>query len=140
MSRISREEYLMLEAWNASRRSTCLRLQVGAVLARDGRVVVSGYNGAPKGQPHCDPSVCGPDVPCLRTVHAEVNCIYFAARHGILVEGTTMFTTDSPCQRCAEAIVNAGVHSVFFNRAYRDTAPIEFLSKAKIIVIQYDPI
>ena len=37
----------------ASKRSTCLRRQVGAVIVRDNQVLATGYNGAPKGLPNC---------------------------------------------------------------------------------------
>lgn len=117
--RISRDEYLMREAWNASRRSTCLRLNVGAVLVREGRVIVAGYNGTPSGFMHCSYATCGPDKPCLNTVHAEANCIYFAARHGIATRGTVMYSTDSPCKTCAEALIQAGVIEFVFYRDYR---------------------
>lgn len=36
-----------------SQRSTCSRLHVGAIVSRDGRVIATGYNGAPSGLPHC---------------------------------------------------------------------------------------
>lgn len=42
-----------------SLRGTCDRKQVGAVLAREGRVLSVGYNGAPPGLPHCESNVHG---------------------------------------------------------------------------------
>lgn len=36
-----------------AKRGTCSRLQVGAVFAVEGRVVATGYNGAPPGLAHC---------------------------------------------------------------------------------------
>lgn len=51
--RISREDMLMQMARIVAQRGTCSRLQVGAVFAKDGRVVVTGYNGAPPGVRHC---------------------------------------------------------------------------------------
>lgn len=135
--RISRNEYLMEAARLAAMRSTCNRLQVGAILERDGRIIVSGYNGVPSGFPHCDPDVCKIDKPCIRTVHAEVNCIYFAARHGIATERTTIWTTDSPCASCAQAIINAGIVRVVYERAYRDESPISLLHAAGLLVESY---
>ena len=132
--RISREEYLMREAWNASLRSSCLRLQVGAILSRDGRVVVTGYNGSLSGLDHCTPLTCNPTTPCTATVHAEVNCVYFAARLGISTHGTFMYTTDSPCRKCAEAIIQSGVSVVIYDREYRDTEPLGLLRYAGIVV------
>ena len=51
--RMSWDEYFMRMAHLVAKRSTCLRRQVGAVLVKDNRVLATGYNGAPKGLPHC---------------------------------------------------------------------------------------
>ena len=53
VTRISRDEMLMEVAHVTAKRGTCSRLQVGAVISRDGRILVTGYNGAPAGLPHC---------------------------------------------------------------------------------------
>jgi dCMP deaminase len=123
----------------AAQRSSCLRLQVGAVLVRSGRVVVWGYNGTPAGQPHCTAADCGPDKPCTKTVHAEANCVYFAARLGIETLDTVMYTTDSPCKTCAEAIINAGIVEVVYEEPYRDLSPVETLEASGIIVRHFKP-
>lgn len=51
--RPSRTQILMAHAALASARGTCPRKSVGVVIARDGRILSTGYNGAPKGLPHC---------------------------------------------------------------------------------------
>lgn len=53
MERLTRDEYLMEVAHVVARRGTCSRAQVGVVFAREGRIVATGYNGAPPGVPHC---------------------------------------------------------------------------------------
>lgn len=136
--RITRDEYLLNEVFNAAKRSTCLRLQVGAVLVREGRPILAGYNGSLSGFPHCTPESCNRDIPCKNTVHAEVNVIYFAARHGIATSGATLWCTDSPCKICAEAIIQAGIEKVVYVRAYRDTYPLELLDAAGIDHHQYE--
>lgn len=137
--RISRYEYWMESAYLAAKRSTCLRLQVGAVLVDEGRIIVSGYNGVPQGFEHCTPADCGPDHPCTKTVHAEANCIAFAARNGIRTERAFMVATDSPCVSCAQLIINAGIILFMYDRPYRDTTGIELLKRAKIDVRNYGP-
>lgn len=52
--RISRDTMLMGMAQIVAQRGTCSRLQVGAIVSRDGRVISTGYNGAPAGLPHCE--------------------------------------------------------------------------------------
>ena len=85
MARISWDEYFMSMAELASRRSTCLRRHVGAVIVRDNQVLSTGYNGAPKGLPNCcDLNEClrkklgipsGERHELCRAVHAEANAI-----------------------------------------------------------------
>jgi dCMP deaminase len=120
------------------RRSTCLRLQVGAIIMREGRVISGGYNGTPSGLPHCDPHICGPEKPCTRTIHAEANAIAFAAKYGISTDDCAMWATDSPCIDCAKLMINSGITSVVFLRPYRDESPIEWLLAAKINVKFYE--
>lgn len=121
------------------RRSTCLRLQVGAIIVREGRVISGGYNGAPAGQPHCTPDICSPDKPCTRTIHAEANSIAFAAKYGISTQNCGMYCTDSPCMDCAKLIINAGITSMVCLRPYRDEAPIDLLLKAGVQFKFYAP-
>lgn len=54
VNRISRDEMLMEMAETVAKRGTCSRLRVGCVVSRDGRVISTGYNGAPAGITHCD--------------------------------------------------------------------------------------
>lgn len=54
LERISRDEMLMEMAFVVAKRATCSRAHVGCVISRDGRIIVTGYNGAPAGVPHCD--------------------------------------------------------------------------------------
>lgn len=53
MERISREGMLMGVAQVVAYRGTCSRAQVGVVFAVEGRILVTGYNGAPRGVDHC---------------------------------------------------------------------------------------
>ena len=111
-------QLLMRAAYLWAERSTCDRLHVGAVIARDNRIVATGYNGAPSKVAHCDHRGEDADTACRRAVHAEANAIAFAARHGIAVEGSTIYTTHMPCSSCAQLIINAGVEKIFYHREY----------------------
>lgn len=133
-TRISRDEALMENALTWSRRGTCLRKQVGAVIALESRVISTGYVGAPAGLPHCDEHNCSQDRPCNRTVHAEANAIAFAARKGIATEGATLYTTLSPCEPCARLIINAGITELVFLDRYRDPAGLILLCEALVRV------
>lgn len=130
--RINRDTMLMGVAQLVAQRGTCLRLQVGALVALDGRIISTGYNGAPAGMEHCNVSNCSWDKPCERTIHAEANAIVFAARHGVKLDGSTLYTTYSPCKTCAGLIINAGVKLVVYKKAYRDSEPLDILTSAEV--------
>jgi dCMP deaminase len=108
---------------------------VGCVIVRENRILVTGYNGAPPGEPHCTER--GPDgqIFCARrasnisdeekhkvcpSVHAEENAISIAEKFGLvhLLEGSSIYTTLAPCVRCSERLAKAGVKKVFFELAY----------------------
>lgn len=118
-TRPSLDATLLAAAYVWARRSTCSRLQVGAVLARDGRTLSTGYNGAPSGLEHCEHL---DDEPCTVSVHAEANALIFAGRHGVSTEGATLYLTHAPCLGCAGLIVNAGVVEVVYAEPYRSVA------------------
>lgn len=126
-------------AVSASKRSTCRRKQVGALIAIDGRPLSVGYAGAPSGMPHCLEHGCliGPEGGCIRTVHAEANAIAFAARKGLATENATLYATVSPCPACAKLIINAGIMQVRYLEEYRLVEGIEILKSAGIRVEQH---
>lgn len=149
--RPSRDQVLMEMAHTVAKRSTCSRLQVGCVVSRDGRPLVTGYNGAPAGMPHCDHTcLCGreaqgmtthvagcPAEPCIIAVHDAANAIAYAARWGIELAGAEMHTTDSPCYVCAQLIINAAIRRVVWAREYRIQDGIELLRSAGIEAEQF---
>lgn len=84
-------------AWEWSRRATCARLHVGAVLAQDDRIISSGYNGAPSGVDHCSHEA----VECSACFGSGVECGLSECPE-ILGRGecpATAFHTD-PCPQC----------------------------------------
>lgn len=120
-----------------AQRSTCQRLQVGAVLAVDSRIVSTGYNGVASGLPHCEH---GPESgQCLEAVHAEANVLAFAARHGISTAGSTLYVTHSPCLDCAKLLINAGVERVVYAERYRSAAGLTLLERVGIKTRQLVP-
>ena len=132
--RISRDDLLMRVAHLMSQRSTCNRLHVGAVIAQEGRIVSTGYAGAPSGVHHCDDSNCTPSDPCNRTVHAEAGAISYAARKGISTEGATLYCTHQPCLKCSQLIINSGIKRVVYDHPYRDNSGLELLLSVGVTV------
>ncbi len=143
MSRPSWDAYYLSMARMVATRSTCNRLQVGCVLVTDDhRVLSSGFNGAPPGEPHCLDVGCDTSAGkgCQRTTHAEENaCLW--AYHQLskrLYDGCTAYVTHSPCKTCAEKMFVLGVSRVVYETAYRDSTPLEWLSKMGVQVEQIE--
>lgn len=135
--RPTRHEVLMDCAMVWATRGTCCRLKVGAVLAKDGRIISHGYNGALPGHRHCTPDTCNDSGPCLHTVHAERNAINWARVSGIVdFSKMVLYLTDSPCIDCAKFIVEVGVGEVVYNRKYRIEDGINWLRQNNVKVSQ----
>lgn len=120
------DQYFLALARNASTRATCDRKHVGAVLVRDHRLLASGYNGSIAGAPHCDEvGHLLVDNHCVRTVHAEANAVTQAAKHGVNIDGSTCYTTASPCWPCFKLLANAGVKKIVYAEEYRMTDEVK---------------
>lgn len=135
IDRPTRDDMLMEVAQVIAQRSTCQRAAVGVVVARDARILVTGYNGAPAGMPHCThnpwEAVSEKDqAGCTRAVHAEANAIAYAARYGIEIAGADLYTTLAPCLPCAQLIINSGLDRVVYGRPYHDTMGVMLLDDA----------
>ena len=134
--RPSWNEYFMNVAHEVARRSTCERAQVGAVIVKDKRILTTGYNGSPRGLPHCTEVGCLMDNGhCVRTLHAEQNAIIVAALHGVITEGATIYITHQPCFLCAKMIINAGIIQIVYDKEYPDDRSSEFLEQAGVELI-----
>jgi dCMP deaminase len=137
------DEYFLDIAGLVSRRSSCRRRSVGAVLVKDRRILTTGYNGAPTGLRHCLELGClreqhhvpsGERHELCRGLHAEQNAIIQAALHGVSVRGATLYCTNHPCVICAKMIINAGAVKVIFRDGYSDELSEEMLQEAGVQV------
>ena len=127
MGRISRQVMFMEMARVASKRATCHRLNVGAIVTRENNPISVGWNGAEAGAPHCAGNDCPGIVPGnCGTLHAEANAIIKAdlimglnnAGHSPQVD---LYTTDSPCPECCLLIMNSRLYvkRIFYEKPYR---------------------
>lgn len=122
--RPNKDEYLLMLAEVASKRSTCRHRQQGTVLARDYRVIAAGYNGSPPGHTHCTDDVCWKDnfkKSCrAEGLHGESNAIATAARLGIPTDGADMFSVYSPCLACCNLMMTAGIKRLVYQKRYEN--------------------
>lgn len=141
--RPSWDEYFMDLTRVVSKRSTCLKRRVGAVIVKDYRVLATGYNGAPKGLKHCEEVGClrqklkvpsGQRHELCRGLHAEQNAIIQAAWDGVKIKGATMYSTYQPCVICAKMMINAGIKRLVYEGSYPDKLAKQMLKESKIKV------
>jgi dCMP deaminase len=129
-----------------SKLSTAKRLQVGAIVVKDDRIISIGYNGMPAGWTNeCEYEKIydyklNDDVYQLKTkpevIHAEANAIAKLAKSSESGKDSVMFLTHAPCMDCAKQIYTAGIKNVYFRSNYRNTDGLTFLEKCGIIVNQ----
>jgi len=133
--------------------SSAKRLQVGAIIVKDDRIISIGYNGMPSGwdnnceyvadvhpsDPRYDYNNFSKELKTKPEVlHAETNAIAKLARTTESGLGATMFVTHAPCIDCAKLVFQSGINSVYYRNSYRDDDGIEFLKKCNVEVIKYD--
>ena len=114
--------------------SKARRLQVGAIVVKDNRVISIGYNGMPSGwDNNCEDEnfKSKPEV-----LHAETNAIAKLARSTDSGLGASMFITHAPCLDCAKLIYQSGISNVYYRNAYREKTGVEFLLKSGVEVEQ----
>jgi len=140
-------------AANVAKMSYARRLQVGAIIVKNDRVISMGYNGMPAGwDNNCEdviPQVVGiaPDghdlveftlKTKLEVLHAESNAIAKLAKTDGGGDGADIFITHAPCIQCAKLIFQTGINRVFYGEDYRDDKGIKFLKQSGVKVIKND--
>ncbi|MCD7975432.1 MAG: cytidine/deoxycytidylate deaminase family protein [Phascolarctobacterium sp.] len=141
MERHGWDEYFMEIAKVVSKRSTCLRRSVGAVIVKNKQIVATGYNGAPKNMPHCGKLGClrkemkvpsGQMHELCRGIHAEQNAVVQAAYHGVSVNGGTLYCTHQSCVVCTKILINAGINRIVYLNPYPDKLAEDILAASGI--------
>ncbi len=144
MDRLSWDDYFMEITNLVSKRATCLRRQIGAVIVRDKRILSTGYNGAPRGLAHCEETGClrekmgvpsGQNQELCRGLHAEQNAIIQAALFGVSIENSQIYSGTHPCVVCAKMIINSGIKRVVFEDSYPDSLSKEMFDEAEVELI-----
>ena len=136
MARPTWNVYFMGIAQQLSKRSTCDRKNVGAVIVRDKVILSTGYNGSIRGVKHCDEiGHLIENGHCVRTVHAEVNAVAQSAMNGTEIKNSSIYLTASPCWPCFKVIVNSGIKKIYFGEFYRDEKIFKFAQESGIELI-----
>ena len=118
-----------------SQLSTAKRLQVGAIIVKDDRIISIGYNGMPSGWTNeCEYETENGLVTKDEVIHAEANAIAKLAKSSDSGQDATMFCTHAPCIHCAKMIYTSGISKVYYKQKYRTDDGLDFLNKCNVIV------
>ena len=116
--------------------SHCTRKKVGALIVKDRMIISDGYNGTPTGFEN--PCEDEENYTKWYVLHAEANAILKVASSTQSCKGATLYLTLSPCRECSKLIHQSGIKRVVYERPYKDTTGLEFLTKAGVEVVQLD--
>lgn len=162
MTQEQSDKYYIKAAQLCAKNSYAVKLQVGAIIVKDGQIMSDGFNGTPCGfENKCEILECTTNyckynkilandfkfcVNCVYSklstksyvLHAESNAILKCAKYGRPTNGSTLYITHSPCIECAKLIIQAGIIRVIYLEDYRKTEGIELLKKASIKVEKFE--
>jgi dCMP deaminase len=123
--------------------SSAVRLQVGAIVVKDDRIISIGYNGMPSGWDNeCEDTFHHHELGTCTTVtkaevlHAETNAIAKLAKSSESGLGATMFVTHAPCIDCAKLVYQSGIDTVYYKNDYRSTQGLDFLTKSNVNLVK----
>lgn len=149
MARPTWDQYFIDITHLVSTRSTCLRRQVGALLVKNRNILATGYNGTPSGIRHCEETGClrerlkvpsGERHELCRGLHAEQNAIIQAARHGVNIDGSTLYCTTMPCIICTKMLINAGIRRIVYDEGYADELAREMVEESGIETVRFEQV
>ena len=116
---------MMDKAIVESEKATNLWRHVGAVVARDGNILVAGFNKQVPNQytPYYEGDARmffkkGRHIELTTDQHAESVVISEAAKKGIALEGADLYMSTFPCPPCAKLVAAAGIRRCYFSSGY----------------------
>lgn len=140
-SRLSWDDFFMEQALVFSKRATCSRLKVGAILVSNDNLQLSeGYNGSISGGSHCLDIGCliNDEGRCIRTIHAEQNSVLNAMKKGVSIVGCKVYVTHEPCETCTKFLLQSGVSQVIYLKSYKNKYNSEFLKESNVIFREFN--
>jgi dCMP deaminase len=131
--RLEWDEYFMSIAFLASCRSPCERLNVGAIIVKNNRLISMGYNGYIQGAPHISRIQ---DNHEQSIIHSEINAISDCAKRGVSLENSKIYITHYPCINCFRSIAACGIKEVIYLNDYNNNQIVKELATDSGITIK----
>ena len=121
------DDMYMAIAAEVSTLSHCERKKVGSIIVNGNNILSMGYNGTPSGfDNNCENHVDGKTTNWW-VLHAEANAIVKMVKvTSESTEGSTLYTTCSPCKECAKLIIQAGIKRLLYRDVYRDEPQLAY--------------
>ena len=140
MTQEQSDKYYIKVAQLCAKNSYAVKLQVGAIIVKDGQIMSDGFNGTPCGfENKCEiKSMDGSLHNLSYVLHAESNAILKCAKYGRPTNGSTLYITHSPCIECAKLIIQAGIIRVVYLEDYRKAEGLELLKRVGIKVEKFE--
>jgi dCMP deaminase len=148
-NRPSWDEYFIQIAELTSKRSNCIKRQVGCIIVKDNRILSLGYNGTPQNTQNCFEGGClrcsnknltaGTNLDLCMCIHAEENAILYVSKNEL--ENSTLYVTLSPCIGCVKKILQCKIKKVVYIDEYSDDLDKishDILLKNNIKLYKYD--
>ncbi len=139
------DKEMMGRAFAEAERSPDWWRQIGAVVSKDGKVLLAGFNKPlPSDQTHNifgDPRSnfdYGVGFEISKFIHAEAGLIAEAAKKGISLEGTSLYVTTFPCPVCAKLTAIAGISKVYYSEGYSLLDAKDIFDSFKIEVVKVE--
>ena len=115
------DDYFMKMADLVASKSKDRSGKCGCVVVGNGNTVLStGYNGFPRGVNDDDEALHQRPTKYIWTSHDAQNAVFNAARNGIKLLGSRLYTNAHPCHDCARAVLQAGIIEVIIPTKHDD--------------------
>lgn len=119
------DKYFIGKSFDESNKSSDWWRQVGAVIVKDNKIIISGYNKhlptdfSPyiNGDPRNNFDA-GIRYDLCTSIHAEASTIAVAAKEGISLKGCYIYQTTFPCPTCARLLAESGISKIFYSKGY----------------------
>ena len=139
------DRYLMKIALGAAERSPDWWRQIGALLVKDGDVLLVNHN---QHMPNDQSAYCfgdprsnfeqGQCIDASVALHAEMGILSGAARLGIKMMDCDLFVSTFPCPPCAYALSQSGIKRLFYMDGYSLVAGAEALKSKGVEIIRVE--
>lgn len=98
--------------------------QTGAILVNPQNIIIAfGYNHLPWEMNDNQEIWNDREQKYKSVIHAEADVISVAESRGYAIAGTTLYVPWTPCERCAEAIITAGISGLVGHQELVDKIP-----------------